>query len=41
MVYLSASLPIGVAPPLMILLTVPLGFVIERAPISRRAPRPG
>ena len=28
MVYLSASLPIGVALPLMILLTVLLGFVI-------------
>ena len=31
MVYLSASLPIGAALPLMILLTVLLGFVIERA----------
>ena len=41
MVYLSASLPIGVALPLMILLTVLLGFVIERQPTSRCAARPG
>ena len=41
MVYLSASLPIGVAVPLMILLTVILGFVIERAAYKplRSAPR--
>ena len=41
MVYLSASLPIGVALPLMILLTVLLGFVIERAAYKplRSAPR--
>ena len=41
MVYLSASLPIGVAVPLMILLTVLLGFVIERAAYKplRSAPR--
>ena len=31
MVYLSASLPLSVAVPLMILLTVALGFLIERA----------
>ena len=41
MVYLSASLPIGVALPLMILLTVLLGFAIERAAYKplRSAPR--
>ena len=41
MVYLSASLPIGVALPLMILLTVLLGYVIERAAYKplRSAPR--
>ena len=41
MVYLSASLPIGVALPLMILLTVLLGFIIERAAYKplRTAPR--
>ena len=41
MVYLSASLPIGAALPLMILLTVLLGFVIERAAYKplRSAPR--
>ncbi len=41
MVYLSASLPIGAAVPLMILLTVILGFVIERAAYKplRSAPR--
>ena len=41
MVYLSASLPTGVAVPLMILLTVILGFVIERAAYKplRSAPR--
>ena len=41
MVYLSASLPIGVALPLMILLTVLLGFVIERGPTSPCGARPG
>ena len=41
MVYLSASLPIGVALPLMILLTVLLGFLIERVAYKplRTAPR--
>ena len=41
MVYLSASLPSGVALPLMILLTVLLGYVIERAAYKplRSAPR--
>ena len=41
MVYLSASLPIGVALPLMILLTVLLGVAIERAAYKplRTAPR--
>ena len=31
MVYLSASLPLAAAIPLMIILTVLLGFIIERA----------
>ena len=41
MVYLSASLPLPVAVPLMILLTVVLGFLIERAAYKplRSAPR--
>ena len=41
MVYLSASLPLPVAVPLMILLTVALGFLIERAAYKplRSAPR--
>ena len=41
MVYLSASLPLSVAVPLMILLTVALGFLIERAAYKplRSAPR--
>ena len=41
LVYLSASLPLGVALPLVIVLTVALGFVIERAAYKplRSAPR--
>ena len=41
MVYLSASLPLGVAAPLMIVLVVALGFLIERAAYKplRTAPR--
>lgn len=41
MVYLSASLPIGVALPLVIILTVLLGFLIERVAYKplRSAPR--
>ena len=41
MVYLSASLPLSVAVPLMILLTVALGFLIERVAYKplRSAPR--
>lgn len=41
MVYLSASLPLGIAAPLVIVLTVALGFVIERVAYKplRQAPR--
>ena len=41
MIYLSASLPLGIAIPLVIILTVLLGFVIERAAYKplRSAPR--
>ena len=41
MVYLSASLPLAAAIPLMIILTVLLGFIIERAAYKplRTAPR--
>ncbi len=41
MVYLAASLPIGVALPLVLVLTVALGFLIERAAYKplRQAPR--
>ena len=41
MVYLSASLPLGISLPLVIVLTVALGFVIERAAYKplRTAPR--
>ena len=41
MVYLSASLPLGISLPLVIVLTVVLGFVIERAAYKplRTAPR--
>ena len=41
LVYLSASLPLGAALPLVIILTVALGFVIERAAYKplRSAPR--
>ena len=41
MVYLSASLPLAAAIPLMVILTVLLGFIIERAAYKplRTAPR--
>ena len=41
LVYLSASLPLAAAIPLMVLLTVLLGFIIERAAYKplRTAPR--
>ena len=41
MVYLSASMPLYVAVPLMALLTVLLGFVIERVAYKPCAPPPG
>lgn len=39
MVYLSASLPLYISMPLTLILTVIIGFAIERWPISPCAPR--